>query len=588
MKFKSKRWATLAIVMAAITAASVWALPRVIPYISASRHVHVSLPPGNIEIPTQRSIPWREESDLTNQIIDEWAKRPLGDWKTEGKIEAPRALLARLIRRDDVDAANDYLIAQTAWGTVGSTWPGNPNGDYDFTMAGLIPILFLFGDEPNVLYPQTREHLLHTLLPLDGGQPLLTVPRTAGLVPETENHLLMTEGSRYLKNRWMMLHGSQLAKHDNLGNGLEPWLLELIEEIRSAGPYEFNSIPYEGYTLTALLNLEAFGSSAVQAAARGLLDQLNWNYAVGSLRFRRFPPFRRQYAHAADTSLMGDRHVGLIKPWISLLPDAPDKLGLRGNRHIAIWACWSPYRLPDQTARWIVEKPADYFIRIGHGPESSPEVYSGGPGYLLSGGGVNRGEHSLIVARPITLLLDDRANELSEVLHLAGPGQDFREWNNTGVWRNVAVAAGPVQIPSNWKPTVESAVWKIFQFEPNLCVAVHSRNDFGVVYIARSSEPERMLQSIQRANSNETLLRSSFQIPDGSHIRYDTLADKNRWVIQQVDDRPTDRDFDRWPSMTGTINDIDAPDIESRTDRQPRGRWSPSKFQTFTRRPLPS
>ncbi|EMI16114.1 putative secreted protein, partial [Rhodopirellula maiorica SM1] len=554
MKIKSKRWATLAIVIAGIVGAGAWALPRVVPYVSATRLVAVPLPPGNIPTPTLRSIQWREDSDLTNQIIDEWAKRPLGDWKTEGKINAPRSLLARLIRRHDLDAANDYLIAQTPWGNAGSTWPGNPNGDYDFTMAGLIPILFLFGDDSNVLYPPAKDHLLNTLLPLDGGEPLLTVPRTAGLVPDTENHLLMTEGSRYLKNRWMMLHGSQLAKHDNLSNGLEQWLLDLIEEIRSAGPYEFNSIPYEGYTLTALLNLEAFGSPSVQSAARGLLDQLNWNYAVGSLRFRRFPPFRRQYAHAADTSLMGDRHVGLIKPWISLLPDSPKDLELRGNRHIAIWVCWSPYRLPDQTAQWIVEKPADYFIRIGHGPESSPEIYSGGPGYLLSGGGVHRGDRSLIVARPITLILDDPANELSEVLHLAGPGKNFRDWNNTGVWQNVAAAAGPVHIPPRWKPAAASTLWKIFQRESNLCVAVHSRDDFGVVHIVRSSDPEQVLRSLQSANSNAKQLRSSFQIPNGSLIRYDTHAAKNRWVIQQVDGRPMDRDFDRWPSMIGSID----------------------------------
>ena len=78
--------------------------------------------------------------------------------------------------RRDLDAANEYLIEKKPWGTVGSTWAGHPDGDYDFTLAGLTPILFLFGDQPDVLYPKTREHLLNVLLPLDGGDPLVTVP----------------------------------------------------------------------------------------------------------------------------------------------------------------------------------------------------------------------------------------------------------------------------------------------------------------------------------------------------------------------------------------------------------------------------
>ena len=134
-------------------------------------------------------------------MLEHWADKPLGDWQTQGKIKAPRALMARFLLNRDLDAANAYLIQQQPWGTVGSTWVGHPDGDYDFTSAGLTPILFLFGDDPTILYPETREHLLHTLLPLSGGDPLVTVPGSFGAVTDTENHLLMTEGSRYLGDR---------------------------------------------------------------------------------------------------------------------------------------------------------------------------------------------------------------------------------------------------------------------------------------------------------------------------------------------------------------------------------------------------
>jgi hypothetical protein len=546
---KRKRWATVGLVFAFVLALGVWELRQAIYHVSAARYAHVPLEPGNVEVPTTRSLQWRDQSELTEQVLEHWANQPLGDWQTQGKVAAPRALMGRFAMRRELDAANAYLMEQKPWGNAGSTWEGHPEGDYDFTLAGITPILFLFGDDPAVLCPQTRDHLLNTLLPLEGGDPLVKVPRTLGLVPDTENHLLMTEGSRYLKNRWLALHGSSLSTHDNVANGLEEWLLTLIEELRTAGLYEFNSIPYEGYTLTALLNLDAFGSLKIQSATRELLDQLNWKYALGSLSFRRFPPFRRQYAHASDTALDGDRHVALIKSWISVLPDGPEDLVLTESHHIAIWACWAPYRLPDQTARWILDKPEDYYVRMGHGAHGSPEIYSGGPGYLLSAGGVNRGERSLLVARPITLILDDGATDLSQVLHLAGPGEDFRQWNNTGVWREFAVTAGPVRIPEDWKPDAEAELWKVFHRDRDLCVAVHSRANLGVVHLIRSSDPADVLASLQEANNDAGQLRNSFQMPDGSYIRYDTNAPHDRWVIQQIDDHSVDRCFDRWPSM---------------------------------------
>jgi len=67
--------------------------------------------------------------------------------------------------------------------------------------------------------------LLIELLIEEGGKYRVKVPRSLGLVNDTENHYLMTEGSRYLKNRWLQLHGHFEKKFDNIQNGLEKWLL---------------------------------------------------------------------------------------------------------------------------------------------------------------------------------------------------------------------------------------------------------------------------------------------------------------------------------------------------------------------------
>ena len=524
-------------------------------YVSAARYSHVPLGPGNAEVPRARTLTWNERSALTDSVVSHWAAQPLPDWREQGKVNAPRALMGRFMSRLDVDAANEYIRAATPWGKVGSTWQRHPEGDYDFTLAGLIPILFLFGDDPAVLYPATVDHLLDVLLTVDGGDPLVTVPRTYGIVRDTENHLLMTEGSRYLKNRWLALHGATDEKYDNERNGLEQWLLELLDELQTAGLYEFNSIPYEGYTLTALLNLEAFGSDRVRAAAREVLDRMNWQYALGSLSFRRFAPFRRQYRQAGITALDADYHTALAKAWMSMLPDGPSDLRIRNGIHQALWACWSPYRLPDDTARWMTEKPDDYFARIGHGPGGSPEIYSGGPGYLLSAGGANRGRRSLIVARPITLLLDDGAEDLSDVLYLSGAGDDFMKWNNTGVYRNFAVSAGPVHIPEGWTVEAERGLWSAYRRPvqggaADLCVMVHSRADLGVVYLRRSDNAQAALDAVAAANGDARVLTTSFTVPGGERIEYDTSARRGRWVIRGVDGEKLDRRYDRWPLMS--------------------------------------
>ena len=37
---------------------------------------------------------------------------------------------------------------------------------------------------------------------------------------DSENHILMTEGSRYLKNQWLKKHGNDDPKFDNEINGV--------------------------------------------------------------------------------------------------------------------------------------------------------------------------------------------------------------------------------------------------------------------------------------------------------------------------------------------------------------------------------
>lgn len=529
-------------------------------FLSAARYKHRPLTKGNCEIPVKRSLKWNDCSALKNEIIEEWTSRALPPWqivegKKKAKVDAPRIILAKMALNKDIDditKVNNYLLGQEPWGNCGSTWGLNKKGDYDFTLAVLTAILYLYGDKPDILFPETKDHLISTLLTKQGGSPLLTVPKTCGLIRDTENHILMTEGSRYLKNRWLYLHNNTDPLFNNKKNGLESWMLSFLEELKEAGLYEFNSIPYFGYTMTALLNLASFASEEVRKSATEIIDRLNWEYALGSLSLRRFAPFRRQLRKESIRKLDMDYHTIMMKVWLSLMGNSEVgkighldlKLPDRGLHH-ALIAALMLYRPSDKTMKWVVSKPERYFVRIGHGTKASPEIYSGGPGHLISAGGVHRGKRSMIVARPITLMFNDGAKNLDEVIHLYGPGDDFRNWNNTGVYKDFACAAGPVHIPENWSPEIKNKTWSIYECPDNFLLAVHSRHDLGIICLFHKGNAKMVLEKITELN-NDKALYHQFIWPEGDKIEYDTEAPENKWVIVAIDGDNVSREYDKW------------------------------------------
>ncbi|WP_372653794.1 hypothetical protein, partial [Draconibacterium sp.] len=264
---------------------------------------------GNIQVPQERSIQWSNESAFRDSIICVWANNTVEYGKEKGKVHNPRVILARLHSKTDISETNQIIAGMEPWGVSGSSWLLNKHGDYDFSLTVLTTILWQFGNEPDLLFPKTVHHLLHVLLTEEGNKFRKSAPKTLGLAPETENHLLMTEGSRYLKNRWLALHGNNNPKYDNIGNGMESKILDLLNEMKRDGLYEFNSMPYVGYTITALLNLEAYASERIRREARAVLDYMNYCYALGSYNYKYFPPMRRRYERASWHELTTGYHT---------------------------------------------------------------------------------------------------------------------------------------------------------------------------------------------------------------------------------------------------------------------------------------
>jgi hypothetical protein len=513
----------------------------------------VRLEPGNIGVPYERKMVWKTQSAFADSIIKNWSERPIADNMLSGKGTAPRILLAMFFAKHHLDEANKILMKNTVWGVSGSSWILNKKGDYDFTATIYTTILYLFGDQPDVLYPETKKYLLDVLLYEDGNKFRYTAPRTLGLVNETENHLLMTEGSRYLKNRWIQLHGNNEDYFNNEKNGMESKLLVLLDEMKTAGLYEFNSNPYVGYTITALLNLEAFASEKIREEARNVLDYMNFCYALGSYQLKHYPPMRRRYEKASFTSLVTDYHSIFFKSWLSYSEiDNYNKDVKNGDVH-ALMGSIMPYRPADKAVELLFNKGDGYFVKLGHGSEASPEIYSAGKNFLISPGGVNRGKRSLIVAKPITLFLNDQATELLETFHLAGPGTDFMKWNNTGVCQNFAVAAGPVNVPSGYIPVAQKENWNIYQSRDSLLIAVYSSPHLGILSVHEKQNPQELADRLFTSNSDAEKLKTQFLFPGGLKIIFDVYAPKEKWVIKSIDGNPVNRNYDQWPLIEGDM-----------------------------------
>ena len=508
-------------------------------------------PHGNINIPHERTATLSAHAPFTDSIIQLWADKIIDDKKLSGKGNVPRIILAKLMLKKDLMETNTKIRQMIVSGVTGSSWALNKKGDYDFTLTPLTTILFLFGDQPEILYPETKDYLLKTLLTADGNKYRSSAPRTLGLAPETENHLLMTEGSRYLKNNWMKLHGSTDPYYNNIQNGMETKVLALLAKINKDGLFEFNSQPYIGYTIAALLNLEAFGSEKVRSEARNVLDYMNWCYAIGSYGLKHYPPMRRRYDKQHIQQLTTGYQSVFMKTWLSFTDVSGYNKDIGNAEAHALMGAAMPYRPADKVVDLIFNKDAGYFVKMGHGKKACPEIYAAGKKFLLSAGGANRGKNSLVVTRPICLFLDDKAEDLSSVFHIAGPGSDYMGWNNTGVYKDFACAAGPVSIPSSATLITKNESWAIYSGKNNLLIAVHSEADFGLIAIFANINADVLLSNLRMLNPDNKLLKSEFQFPGGQKLSYDVNAPKNKWVIVTVNGALQNRNFDKWPLIDG-------------------------------------
>jgi hypothetical protein len=240
-----------------------------------------------------------------------------------------------------------------------------------------------------------------------------------GRVPETENHLLMIETSRYLKNQEMIvrLHATRddASRYEGDQIFIKDFLMIRFQNILKNDFVEFNSRPYSRYSLLAVQNIAQFADDPeLQDAANMVLQFSMAKFAIGSNRGRRLVPYRRHMDWLDKRSLVslfdnvenGDHLIPMMMFFTGQtqhLHNNSVPLGEFG--HMIYYASGmmgpNPLRPDNIIMEAAIEKSRRYEQRINH---AGAEIYSGGDGWLVSAGGIETGPaYSFIV--PVDLII---------------------------------------------------------------------------------------------------------------------------------------------------------------------------------------
>jgi hypothetical protein len=142
---------------------------------------------------------------------------------------------------------------------------------------------------------------------------------------------------------------------------------------------------------------------------------------------------------------------------------------------------------------------------------------------------------------------------VDETVHLYGPTEDYTKWNNSGVFQNLAVAAGPVHIPKHVNPVAVDGNWAAYLMKDSITLIVYSSNDFGLLIVEENVETKELFESIIILNSDELKLKSSFIFHDQKVIQYNVHAPHRLWVFESENGVELNRKVDTWPLMNGVF-----------------------------------
>ena len=282
-------------------------------------------------------------------------------------------------------------------------------------------------------------------------------------IPETENHRLMIESTRYLKNELIRQQLVNEGDSDRLKilasaqQDVHGWLLQRLQSLLTDDFSEYNARPYQRESIGAIMNLYDFAPDAdIHNGALLVLEYAFTRFAVGSNQGRRLVPFRRHMedvsefietntrvlytaAEADHQEALGLLYTGQTQqlPLQTVVPYAgmnaaagPNGPAPTSNRFAptvltgeAAFGAFSWYQPSELVLDIAINKTTPYFQRFRH---AGIEAYSSGAGFLLSAGGLVTGYASNVDGFGDA---NDRGAAVPTVLMLASNTDKERLWD---------------------------------------------------------------------------------------------------------------------------------------------------------------
>lgn len=467
-------------------------------------------------VPSVRSFLRTHSSDPEQGLRAYIASR----WKGE-EVVGYRALIelddTRAVGQPGfLDQVEGFLLRSQVRSKTGtdSEEPLLRTGEYDVALRGLVTIMYRYG---HLLSDAVRHHVLHDLLTLTGGHDPGVERVDFGVIsfPETENHLLLMETSRYLTNQLRRSEvgapGADDPRFDNGSNGLAAWLLGRLQKVLQNDFSEYNARPYQCYSTMAVQNLFDYADDeSVRTAAHAVLDYIAAKFAVSSSGLRRAVPFRRRkefkdqtalFAEDADVQTMRFIILAGSTQRMAEIPGRPFNAPY-GARDVMQLAAVSHYRVPDLILDLVVCGPrAAYTQHIRHW---GVELYAGSPSFLISAGGIwmesdhgqdeFNGYDDAGWALPITLMPASGGIDRADFIQIKGAVEDH-DRVSTGVVPGFACGLNPAK-PASLYPQYDEGSWTYIDASPD--GEAESRSGF---YVAFFSEPATSGSATARAGA---------------------------------------------------------------------------------------
>lgn len=426
----------------------------------------------------QRGFSQRAAAVLADQAkagLRDWpvvAVEPLIGKKKPGKGGFTDQAVVLSALGQETDAVNRILQANEPYSGVGTNFellPGiGRKGDYDFALQDLTALAYREWSTGK-LTEETKQHLASVLLNQEGNDHL--APRYLfGLVPETENHQLMTESARYLKNQLVQQHGTAYstrnlpaAAYNNEKNGFNAWFVNHLSQFPRQDFDEYNARPYQAYAIQAIQNLYDFAADPkVKLSAQIVLDYEAVRFAVQSSEMRRVVPFRRRLDHSKGDNLLAlDNQAARYAMLVGVTGERRDAVdgSIKLQTGHMVQAALGSYRVPDAVAGLMVDKAATPYVAAVH--HANTEITTSEPHFFISAGGhfhqwshlpFSKQENGIVT--PTVVMLPGAGPNLSRMIRFLGRA-DGGPANNTGVFENLAFGIRPT-LPEGLEETAKA------------------------------------------------------------------------------------------------------------------------------------